>query len=95
MYRCDECGLLFEEPRIVREEHGEEYGICPNCGGAYETVYLCKACGEEYTEDEYCPECLEIVEDMFGQLIERVKAACNSDRDKALEVISDVLERIA
>ena len=37
MYKCRECGCVFEEPRSWVERHGFEYGpyeewsACPNC----------------------------------------------------------------
>lgn len=51
MFKCVECGAIFEEPRVVREK-GEAWGAtyyhtysaCPYCYGAY----------DEYSEeDEY------------------------------------------
>ena len=47
MYRCDDCGLIFEEPRTVRECMGEcwgvaayeEFDVCPRCGGDYGECY--------------------------------------------------------
>ena len=64
MYRCCECGNLFEEGEQARwtEEHGEKWDGCPLCRGGYEEVHQCKECGEWHTEDElydgWCEKCL-------------------------------------
>ena len=70
MYRCCECGNLFEEGEqaVWEERHGldtppyEKFSGCPICKGDYEEVHQCKECGEWYTEDELyeglCEKCL-------------------------------------
>lgn len=72
MYRCTECGNLFEEGEqaIWYENQGECHGViameqfsgCPVCGGDYEEVHQCKKCGDWHTEDElydgWCEDCL-------------------------------------
>ena len=64
MYRCENCGNLFEEGEQARwtEEHGEKWDGCPLCRGGYEEVHQCKECGEWHTEDEiydgWCEKCL-------------------------------------
>ena len=54
MYRCCECGNLFEEGEqaVWEETHGldsppyEAWSGCPVCKGGYEEVYQCKDCGD-------------------------------------------------
>ena len=57
MYKCLECGYIFEIPRMYNEdctpyggsaEQGfiNEYQGCPNCGGNYEEADECSICGE-------------------------------------------------
>ena len=72
MYRCCECGHLFEEGEqaVWYENQGECHGVtamerfdgCPLCHGDYEEVYQCKKCGDWHTEDElydgWCEKCL-------------------------------------
>ena len=72
MYKCCECGHLFEEGEqaVWYENQGECHGVtamekfsgCPLCNGDYEEVYQCKECGEWHTEDEmydgWCENCL-------------------------------------
>ena len=70
MYRCENCGHLFEEGEqaVTYETHGfyqppyEEIHSCPVCGGDFEEVHQCKECGDWHTEDElysgWCEKCL-------------------------------------
>ena len=64
MFKCCECGHLFEEGEQARwtEEHGEKWDGCPLCRGGYEEVHQCKECDEWHTEDElyegWCEKCL-------------------------------------
>jgi hypothetical protein len=70
MYRCENCGHLFEEGEqaVWEERHGldtppyEKLDGCPLCRGGYEEVHQCKECEEWHTEDElyegWCEKCL-------------------------------------
>lgn len=64
MYRCENCGHLFEEGEqaVWTEEHGEKWSGCPMCHGDYEEVHQCKECDEWHTEyelyDGWCEKCL-------------------------------------
>ena len=70
MYKCCECGHLFEdgEQAVWEERHGldtlpyEKWSGCPLCRGDYEEVYQCKECGDWHYEDElydgWCEKCL-------------------------------------
>ena len=70
MYRCCECGNLFEEGEqaVWYETHGldsppyETWSGCPICKGDYEEVHQCKDCGDWHSEDElyvgWCANCL-------------------------------------
>lgn len=72
MYKCTECGNLFEEGEqaVWYENQGECHGVmamerfsgCPVCGGDYEEVHQCKECGDWHAEDElydgWCEKCL-------------------------------------
>ena len=70
MYRCCECGNLFEEGEqaVWEETHGldsppyETMSGCPVCRGDYEQVYQCKKCGDWRSDDElydgWCEKCL-------------------------------------
>ena len=72
MYRCCECGNLFEEGEqaVWYENQGECHGVpaierfdgCPVCRGDYEEVYQCKKCGDWHSDNElydgWCEKCL-------------------------------------
>ena len=70
MYRCCDCGNLFEEGEqaIWEEHHGldsppyEKWDGCPVCKGDYEEVRQCKECGDWHSDDElydgWCENCL-------------------------------------
>ena len=70
MFRCFECGNLFEEGEqaVWEETHGldsppyEKFSGCPVCKGDYEEVHQCKECGDWHSEDElydgWCEKCL-------------------------------------
>ena len=70
MYRCCECGNLFEEGEqaVWEETHGldsppyERWSGCPVCKGDYEAVFQCEECGDWHTDDElydgWCEKCL-------------------------------------
>lgn len=51
MYKCNDCGAIFDEPKEVQECMGEFWGA-----PAYDTFTYCPHCGsddfEEYDEDE-------------------------------------------
>lgn len=70
MYKCMECGHLFEEgeQKTWKEDRGEYWGSpcyeeisgCPLCGEAYEVAVACKKCGGYgYMGEgrEYCNVC--------------------------------------
>ena len=70
MFKCCECGNLFEEGEqsVWEETHGldsppyERWSGCPICKGDYEEVHQCKKCGDWHSEDElydgWCEKCL-------------------------------------
>ena len=70
MFKCCECGNLFEEGEQAtwEERHGldsppyEKFSGCPVCKGDYEEVYQCKECGDWHADDElydgWCEDCL-------------------------------------
>lgn len=71
MYKCVDCGHLFEdgEEAVWDEPRGEYWGWsctesvcgCPVCHGDYEEASECKECGEWHFSDELtdglCEKC--------------------------------------
>lgn len=82
MFKCEECGHLFEEgeQEIIIERHGFDYGdgevfsYCPRCGGTYEEVKACKICGS-YEDmkpgEDYCQDCKSEVRKTFEGLLDK------------------------
>jgi hypothetical protein len=62
MYKCSNCGEIFEEPNAIKEDWGETFYVCPHCNGDYEEAKQCQECDEWNTEDEiydgWCEKCL-------------------------------------
>ena len=62
MYKCSNCGEIFEEPNAIKEDWGEMFYVCPYCNGDYEEAHQCQECDEWHTEDElydgWCEKCL-------------------------------------
>ena len=73
MYKCADCGHVFEEGEqaIWCEDRGEFWGMpcterlegCPKCHGCFEEATECKECGELFLSDELydglCEDCQE------------------------------------
>lgn len=75
MYRCVECGEVFDEPLVnVRREYlGDFLGaireeVCPYCGGAVEEVEECEYCaGYKRKGMDMCDACHEnLMSDVAG-----------------------------
>ena len=72
MYKCIDCGHVFEDgdQAVWYENQGECHGVtamerfsgCPVCCGDYDEVHQCKKCGEWHIEGElyggWCGKCL-------------------------------------
>ena len=63
MFKCLDCGHIFEEPKQYSEDRTpggaceggsfiEHYTGCPVCSGAYEEAKQCEICGKYFTSDE-------------------------------------------
>lgn len=101
MYKCENCGHLFEEGEqaVWEERHGldtppyEKWSGCPICKGGYEEAHQCKECGDWHTDDElyegWCEKCLResINYDTFFEY-------CEANKDEQyldIFVMSDLL----
>lgn len=98
MYRCKECGHLFEEGEEVKfqESRGECFGFpayeqmsgCPLCNGDFVSVEPCKICGgyDLNDDEEFCKHCLKDVSNRLEDLL-----FSNFD-EKELEAIKFLIE---
>ena len=73
MYKCLDCGHIFEdgEEKRYTENVGECFGFpayqefrsCPICGGDFEETVRCEICGEEHLSEELnggvCDSCID------------------------------------
>lgn len=74
MYRCKECGNLFEDGEEQRwiESHGETLSGCPICYGVYESARPCKMCGGYSDNDEeYCEMCKNEIKQRFVDFLDK------------------------
>ena len=62
MYKCSNCGEVFEEAKSIKEDWGETFSVCPYCNGDYDEVKQCDHCDEWHTKDDlysgWCEKCL-------------------------------------
>lgn len=74
IYRCDECGHLFEEGEELQytESWGEHVKACPLCRGTYSEATECLICGsyEKEPTEEYCERCVKDVSKRFKRIME-------------------------
>ena len=77
MFRCNDCGAVFEEPYEYREPDVNYYADwCPECHSDDITeVKECAICGElvpfyDLTIDGYCPACVEKAAHRFDNFLE-------------------------
>lgn len=70
MFKCVECGKVFEEPKTYEEHHPygmgyatESFACCPYCESNFEEAIQCECCGEWFLENDLekgiCEECAE------------------------------------
>lgn len=78
MYICNECGLSFEQYKVVYENQGECHGVpaieqiavCPQCEATnFEEADECE-CGEAIPKgDKICKDCLKKLKKDFKAMI--------------------------
>ena len=104
MYKCCECGNLFEEGEqaVWYENQGECHGVtamerfsgCPLCHYDYEEVHQCEKCGDWHSEDELtegiCDDCLK---DSINceTAVSFLEEMLSSDKDYVVKFIFEVL----
>lgn len=94
MYRCDECGHIFEEGEEAtwKESRGEYWGrpceeemsVCPVCMGTYQKVYKCEICGSYSCAkgEKFCEECIT-------KTIKKFKAYLDEFDENEKEILKD------
>ena len=90
MWKCENCGSVFEEFDRVRDPEVGWLNCCPHCecDGVF-AVFECEVCGE-YAEDTThgaCPECYEKIKEKVMQLLNGFDDA---EYEVAMGIINDL-----
>ena len=100
MYKCSECGLVFDTPKAYREDRTpggasettftEVLFACPSCGGNYDEAMLCARCDNEYisTESNY-PFCEGCLQDLITAFCEVMADNFREDEYDAIYDLTD------
>jgi rubredoxin len=84
MYKCLDCGHIFDEPKQYSEDRTpggafdggsfiEHYTGCPFCGGSFTTAMKCQGCDEYISiEDDYpfCTDCINNILSKFATIMQ-------------------------
>lgn len=103
MFKCCECGKVFDEPLIQSDNvpYGEgtvprTFASCPHCDSGFDEAYPCKDCGEYFLADElhsfYCIDCLKENWDKTDDLFEFAKdiTTKNSVNEFAMDMFGGI-----
>lgn len=75
MFICEECNMIFSEPRFFKEDHGETMACCPSCNGTFVEAQKCSICGEFYNPESSkngcicCEDCEKSLEKRFSKIL--------------------------
>lgn len=84
MYKCCDCGLVFEQPKHYSEDRTpyggmsepgftEHFTGCPSCGGTYDEAMLCQRCEDTYISTNFsypfCAHCMSDLMNQYNKLI--------------------------
>lgn len=90
LYKCYECGHIFEEGEQKYSGDGwndPKIAVCPVCGNAFGEAKICPRCGGQFLEDEltegFCENCVneEIEEYSFNHITE-LYLMCSSEKEE-------------
>jgi len=84
MFKCKDCGNVFDEPatKEMEKDTGYQECACPYCGSDYYvSAKLCPICKQEYTDQDFCESCCEKVRLVLNDLKERLGADQNDFED--------------
>ena len=100
LYRCDDCGAVFDKPRIRYEHHSELAGMP---GPKDEEIRVCPVCGSDYIEEGHeCVRCLgftpfgDFCADCLNELdarMEKVQQDMKLDNSEMEAMVIEWLER--
>ena len=97
MYRCNNCGAEFEQPRMMVEPHGEKHGHCPNCldidYADIEELH-CDACEDGYVEyrgERWCTDCKRATIQAMNQAVLGAFHITGATISTAVNTMQDVM----
>jgi len=103
MYKCCDCGLVFDNPKEYSEDRTpyggypepgftEHFAGCPSCEGAFDEAMLCARCEDTYisTESSYpfCDHCMSQLMNEYKKLI------ADNFREDEYDMLCDHLDSI-
>lgn len=97
MYRCNNCGAEFENPRMMVESHGEKLGHCPNCLDIDYTdieELHCDACEDGYVEykgERWCTDCKRATIQAMNQAVLGAVHITGATISTAVNTMQDVM----
>ena len=99
MYICKDCGAVFEEPNVWRDDPSPagvalpsgyyEYWECPKCGSEdIDEAKQCEVCGEYIAFRGICDTCMAEITEEVKQIQKSRKLSDSTFR----EVMDDIIE---
>lgn len=86
MFKCDECGNVFEDPIEWIEEHGERWSGSPCCKEDYSEVKECDCGGYMPADEMFCEKCKCDLKKQFSRLLHE-----NFD-EKEIEMLNELFD---
>ena len=62
LYRCEECGSVFNKPDEWTEDYGQKFIGSPCCHTNFEEVNYCVCGNLKKPSKEFCKQCEEAIE---------------------------------
>lgn len=100
MYKCLNCGAVFDYPDYEDDFTSEYFGksvthhisVCPECrSDELDTAERCQLCGEYHSgESDYCADCVDLIKDYFDSVIAEVSERFGYGKDKITEAIKEI-----
>jgi hypothetical protein len=101
MWKCNECGFVFEDTGIVRDyidgQVVTEYGVCTLChSDDIDELKKCDMCRETYitSEKDRCPTCEERTALWLEEAIGNIQSDTGAERSEVIRAMVDWIERL-
>lgn len=100
MYKCLNCGAIFDCPDYEDDFSSEYFGrrvthhisVCPDCrSDELDTAEKCQLCGEYHSgESDYCADCEDLMHDYFDPVIAEIREMFGFDEDRIKEALKEI-----